>query len=155
VNTGTDESPPAAPAQPRNAVWILLGGLVVFTVCVLWMLYHFVLGPGLMTNVVRQRQAEAHSEILALHTALEGWSARNQGRYPPALAAVVMPDEQGRTLLAGALELPKDPWGNEYVYARPTPGQQRPALCSLGRDGKPGGAGEDADVDREGVVGAR
>jgi general secretion pathway protein G len=151
----TDGSPPAATGEPRSAVWLLLGGLLVFTVFVLWMLYHFVLGPGLMSNVVRQRQAQAQSQILALHTALEGWSARNQGRYPPSLDAVVMPDEQGRTLLGGALALPKDPWGNEYVYARPTPGQQRPALRSLGRDGKPGGAGEDADIEREGVVGAR
>ena len=142
-------------AERKTGVWILLGGLLAFTVFVLWMLYHFVLGPGLMTNVVRQRQAQAHTQILALHTALEGWSARNQGRYPPSLDAVVMPDEQGRTLLGGALALPKDPWGHEYVYARPTPGQQRPSLCSLGRDGKPGGAGEDADIDREGVAGAR
>jgi general secretion pathway protein G len=151
-NTAAGESPVA---ERPTGVWILLGALVAFAGTILWLLYHFVLGPGLMGNVVRQRQAAAHSEILVLHTALEGWSARNQGRYPEFLAAIVEPDEQGGTLLGGELALPQDPWGRAYVYSRPTPGQLRPNLRSLGRDGLPGGAGEDADVDREGVVGAR
>ena len=135
----------------RRTLGILLGGLALFAALVVWMLYHFVLGPGLMGNVVKQRRAEAHSEILHLAAALEAYSARNLGKYPPSLAALVAPDAQGHTLLGDRLELPRDPWGHEYHYAAPTPGELRPTLVSYGRDGLPDGIGEDADVDREGV----
>lgn len=147
-----NDSPPATAAEPRTAVWLLLGGLALFAAFVVYVLYTFVLGPGLMKNASLRKRAEAQSEILVLHTALEGWSARNQGNYPASLEALVQPDAQGHTLLGDALELPKDPWGHAYVYARPTPGQLRPMLRSLGRDGLPGGTGEDADIEREGLV---
>jgi len=107
----------------RSAVWILLGGLVGFAALVLWSLYHFVLGPGLMSNVVRQRQA-AHL-----------------GEYPRSLEA-----------LGGTAAREPDPWGHPWSYAPPGRGELRPTLRSLGRDGLPGGTGEDADVDREGVL---
>ena len=142
----------AEEAQPRTGVWVLLGGLAGFAALVLWSLYHFVLGPGLMSNVVRQRQAAAQTQILDLSKALEAWSARHQGDYPSTLASLLQPDAQGRTLLGEARELPKDPWGREFVYAPPVRGELRPRLCSLGRDGVAGGTGEDADVDREGVT---
>jgi general secretion pathway protein G len=41
--------------------------------------------------------------------------------------------------------VPSDPWGRPYVYR--TPGEKGEfALLSYGRDGKPGGSGEDADI---------
>jgi general secretion pathway protein G len=43
--------------------------------------------------------------------------------------------------------LPVDPWGRSYVYH--SPGDNNPDtydLLSLGRDGTPGGTGEDADI---------
>ncbi|HEX7061468.1 MAG TPA: type II secretion system major pseudopilin GspG [Woeseiaceae bacterium] len=41
--------------------------------------------------------------------------------------------------------LPKDPWGNEYVYVNP--GNHGPFdVYTLGRDGRPGGEGLDADL---------
>lgn len=136
----------------KTGPWILLGALIAFTALVLWVLYHFVLGPGLMSNVVRRRQATAQTQILELQRELEGWSARNTGRYPVALVELLRPDAHGQPGLGGALELPKDPWSHEYTYAPPRPGQLRPDVRSLGRDGLPGGAGEDADIDREGLV---
>ena len=41
-------------------------------------------------------------------------------------------------------QLPVDPWGNPYVYAAPAPGGF--ALKSLGKDGREGGEGLDADL---------
>jgi len=128
-------------SPPRTGVWILLGGLAGFAALVVGSLYHFVLGPGLMDNVVRQRQAAAQTQILDLSKALEGWSAVHQGSYPPSLEA----------LQAGASP-PIDPWGRPLEYAPPARGELRPELRSLGRDGLVGGTGEDADIDREGVV---
>jgi len=41
--------------------------------------------------------------------------------------------------------VPADPWGHPYVYR--VPGARGDYdLYSLGRDGKPGGSGEDADI---------
>jgi general secretion pathway protein G len=41
--------------------------------------------------------------------------------------------------------VPADPWGRPYVYR--VPGEKAEfQLVSLGRDGKPGGSGEDADI---------
>jgi general secretion pathway protein G len=41
-------------------------------------------------------------------------------------------------------QVPVDPWGNPYVYVAPAPGGFE--LKSLGKDGKPGGEGLDADL---------
>ena len=41
--------------------------------------------------------------------------------------------------------IPADPWGNAYVYRQPG-AKNEFDLLSYGRDGKPGGAGEDADL---------
>jgi len=148
----TSAALPATPAPSRKGVFVLLGALVAFATFVVFALYHFVLGPGLMKNATLRKRADAQTQILVLHTALEGWSSHNQGRYPDSLEALVQPDAQGHTLLGDALVLPKDPWGHDYVYAVPQPGELRPMLRSLGHDGLPGGEGEDADVEREGLV---
>jgi general secretion pathway protein G len=43
--------------------------------------------------------------------------------------------------------VPPDPWGHPYQYRVLTGEQANPfELFSLGRDGKPGGSGEDADI---------
>jgi general secretion pathway protein G len=42
--------------------------------------------------------------------------------------------------------LPKDPWGNPYVYASPGADGREYEIMSFGRDGKPGGEGPDADI---------
>jgi general secretion pathway protein G len=41
-------------------------------------------------------------------------------------------------------EMPADAWGHPYVYQAPVPGGY--SLMSLGKDGKPGGEGLDADL---------
>ena len=41
--------------------------------------------------------------------------------------------------------LPKDPWGNDYLYLSPGNNGEID-VYTLGRDGRPGGEGEDADI---------
>ncbi len=43
-------------------------------------------------------------------------------------------------------ELPKDPWGNDYVYKYPGEHGDEPDIICYGRDGHPGGEGLDADI---------
>ena len=42
-------------------------------------------------------------------------------------------------------KLPKDPWGNDYVYVFPTNNGSY-QIISLGADGQPGGEGESKDI---------
>ena len=43
-------------------------------------------------------------------------------------------------------KVPKDPWGNEYVYLSPG-GHDDYDLESFGKDGQDGGTGNDADIE--------
>jgi general secretion pathway protein G len=44
-------------------------------------------------------------------------------------------------------QIPKDPWGNDYVYVSRGPLGADYIIQSYGRDGKPGGMDDDADID--------
>jgi len=47
-------------------------------------------------------------------------------------------------------EMPKDPWGNDFVYQIPERDSANrelsPKVLSLGADNEPGGTGNDADI---------
>ncbi|HOE67795.1 MAG TPA: type II secretion system major pseudopilin GspG [Candidatus Hydrogenedentes bacterium] len=43
--------------------------------------------------------------------------------------------------------VPKDPWGNPYVYTSPGARDKDFEIVSYGRDGQPGGTGYDADIE--------
>ena len=43
-------------------------------------------------------------------------------------------------------DIPLDPWGRPYVYRYSIEQGDTPEIVSLGRDGKPGGDGDDADI---------
>ncbi len=45
-----------------------------------------------------------------------------------------------------SVELPKDPWGNEYIYRSPGEESRPFEIISLGADGKEGGEGVDKDI---------
>ncbi|HOK56950.1 MAG TPA: type II secretion system major pseudopilin GspG [bacterium] len=42
--------------------------------------------------------------------------------------------------------IPKDPWGNDYIYLSPGRNGEDYEIISYGRDGKEGGEGPDADI---------
>ena len=88
----------------------------------------------------------ATADVIALHQALVQFAVNNAGQYPDSLEILVTPDSNGATYL-GRTELPVDPWGRAYLYERPTKDRPEPRVYTLGRDGAPGGEGEDEDVD--------
>jgi general secretion pathway protein G len=45
-----------------------------------------------------------------------------------------------------AFDIPKDPWGRDYVYRYPGEHGDEPDIISYGRDGQPGGEGPDSDI---------
>ena len=86
----------------------------------------------------------ARSEILMIDDAVISYSRFTGGKYPSTLLSLVTPDADGITFLP-LDEVPRDPWGNEYVYT--SPAEDRPhEILSLGADGRPGGEGAAADI---------
>ena len=97
----------------------------------------------------------AKLQIQGIETALKMYKLDN-GVYPSTeqgLDALISPPEIGQLpkkwRKGGYLEkgVPKDPWGNEYVYL--SPGIQNPNdfdLFSYGADGQPGGEEVNKDI---------
>jgi general secretion pathway protein G len=90
----------------------------------------------------------ARLQIANLSTALDAM-ALDAGRYPSSqegLDALLNPPS-GMPMWDGPYfkKMPRDPWGNEYVYRGPDGGGDYQIL-SYGADGRPGGDGDNADI---------
>jgi general secretion pathway protein G len=107
-------------------------------------------GPRVLSYLSSARSDTAKLQIENLSQALELYKLDN-GNYPSTAqgltALVTAPSgvSSWRGPYLTKPELPKDPWGRDYVYR--SPGQQGPFdLGSLGSDGTPGGQDDAADV---------
>ncbi len=105
--------------------------------------------PKFFGKLGMSRQKTAKAQIELLGSALDEFRLDN-GRYPTTEEGLEalrtkpgdLPNWAGPYL---PKPVPKDPWGRPYVYK--SPGEHGPYdLYSLGRDGQPGGEGEDADI---------
>lgn len=90
------------------------------------------------------------ADIVSIESALENYAINNSMRYPDSLVPLITPDVNGATYLRRK-EMLVDPWDRAYVYDPPELGRPNPRIYTLGRDGLPGGIGEDADVDNESI----
>lgn len=133
----------------RSAGFTLLELLVVLLI--LGVLAGYV-GPRYFDQLGRSNAKAARAQIDALEKALDHYRL-DAGRYPTAeqglVALVERPKDEPRW--AGPYlkkAVPKDPWGNPYVY-RSVGGAREVEIVSLGADGRPGGDGESADVRTE------
>ena len=90
----------------------------------------------------------ARAEMAGLEKAIEHFHV-DQGRLPFVLQdLVIRPDyakewPEGGYLREGVI--PRDPWGNEYVYRVPGIGRDVD-LISRGADGLEGGDGDNSDI---------
>lgn len=110
--------------------------------------------PNVFQHVGASKETAAKTQIEMLGAALDAYRLDN-GAYPSttqgldALRVIPGGDPQPRNWRGPYLRklVPMDPWDHGYIYASPgvvnTHGFD---LQSYGRDGQPGGAGEDADV---------
>jgi general secretion pathway protein G len=106
-------------------------------------------GPRYFAQIGKAEVKAALAQIDALQKALDQYRL-DVGRYPSTeqgLAALVA-KPSGASKWAGPYlrkEVPLDPWGKPYIYRNP--GEHGDFdLLSYGRDGRPGGQGEDADI---------
>jgi general secretion pathway protein G len=110
--------------------------------------------PKLMGRPEEAKQVRAKMDIAALETALKLYKL-DSGVYPgteQGLQALVQRPEAGvipkKWRQGGYLEkgkVPKDPWGNDYVYLSPGLKGDFDIIC-YGADGVPGGENENKDI---------
>jgi general secretion pathway protein G len=142
----------AAPAMRRaRPAFTLIEILVVLAIIAT---LAALVGPSVFRNVGDSRTQAAKSQLELFGLALEQYRLDNHV-YPTteqglaALRTMPVTGEPPRNWRGPYLRrvVPDDPWGRPYVYA--APGRENPEtydLYSLGRDGRAGGEGEDADV---------
>lgn len=105
--------------------------------------------PRYFSQVGKSEVKVAQAQIQALEKALAQYRLDN-GRYPSTdeglVALMARPANASRwegPYLSKAV--PPDPWGRAYVYR--SPGERSEIdLYSFGKDGAPGGNGENADI---------
>lgn len=106
-------------------------------------------GPQIMKRFSGAQAGTAQVQIADLEKAVDMFRL-DVGRYPNANEGLRALSERpagaaswNGPYLKGAL--PKDPWGNDYVYAYPAQ-NGGVLITSYGADGVPGGEGENADI---------
>lgn len=105
--------------------------------------------PNVLDRADDARISAARTDVNNLMQALRLYRLDNQ-RYPTAeqglQALVQRPAQDAAPNWRPYLDkLPRDPWGQPYVYLNPgTHGEVD--VLSYGADGKPGGEGKNADV---------
>ncbi|MFH2069200.1 MAG: type II secretion system major pseudopilin GspG [Candidatus Omnitrophota bacterium] len=108
--------------------------------------------PRFFGRVDDARVTTARVQIQNLETALRLFYL-DTGFYPTTeqglKALVEKPGNTRNWREGGYMEkgvIPKDPWGNDYDYRAPGEAGREYEILSLGRDGKEGGSGIDADI---------
>ena len=129
----------------RHGGFTLLELLVVLVILGLLVGY---VAPRYFAQVGKSEVKVARAQIRALEDALDQYRL-DVGRYPATQTGLAaLNEEAGESRWQGPYlkkAVPNDPWGHPYQYA--APGQHGEYdLWSTGRDGQPGGAGEDADI---------
>lgn len=107
--------------------------------------------PNVIGRPDEARVTVANTDIRTISAALKMYRLDN-GDYPTTAQGLkalaekpTVPPVPANWSGEGYLgEVPLDPWGNPYSYAATGGGF---TLMSLGKDGKPGGEGLDADLD--------
>lgn len=128
--------------------------LEVMVVIVVIGLLAALVGPQIFGRVSEAKTTAANTQIELLGTALDNYRLDN-GFYPTTAQGLEALREKPTQAPAPTnwrgpylrKPVPLDPWKRPYVYRSPPQGGGAGyELESLGRDGAPGGTGEDADL---------
>ena len=134
------------PRPARLRGFTLLELLVVMVIIGLLAGY---VGPKFFGQIGKSEVKAARAQIDALQKSLDQYRL-DVGHYPSTDQglAVLVAKPADEPKWAGpylSKSVPKDPWGNDYQYR--SPGEHGEYdLLSFGKDGRPGGEGEDADL---------
>jgi general secretion pathway protein G len=125
----------------------LIEMLVVVTIIAL---FAALVLPRMWGTTKRAKQTAARTQINGFMTAL-GTYKLDTGTFPTTEMGLKALREkpEGVNNWEGPYlgkDVPKDPWGNEYVYKFPGDHGDEPDIISYGADGQPGGEDENADI---------
>lgn len=143
-------------AHPR----VSRGGFTLLEIIVVIIVLALLAGlvaPQIFGRLTEARGTTARTQIELLGTALDNYRLDN-GAYPTTEQGLqALREKPARAPVPGNWRgpyirkaVPNDPWGRPYLYR--FPGERNATsydLRTLGRDGQPGGAGEDADIGGE------
>lgn len=138
----------ATPIDNKQLGFTLLELLVVVVIIGLLAAY---VGPRYFSQLGKSEVTVALAQIDALEKALDTFRL-DVGRYPTTdegLGALMQPPTALARWNGPYLKkaVPADPWGRPFAYR--SPGTNRDfEILSYGRDGQPGGSGDDADLIR-------
>ncbi|GKW54114.1 type II secretion system protein GspG [Pseudoalteromonas sp. NCCP-2140] len=107
-----------------------------------------IVAPRMFSKVDSAREGTAKAQMQVLATALDSYRL-DIGYYPEDLNELLNSDKNMWDGPYFPQKIPLDPWGNAYFYSPKSEenNSEMFVLKSYGRDGKPGGEGEDADVE--------
>lgn len=106
-------------------------------------------GPSLYKRISPAKQTVTRDQIQNFMVALDNYFI-DTGDYPSAQQGLAVLRDNSRDIKGWdgpylQKEIPKDPWGNDYVYR--VPGRNGAyEIISFGKDGVQGGEGEDQDI---------
>ena len=133
---------------PRSAFTILEA---VFLMSLIVLVYVIVL-VNIQGRQESAKVLQARKQISEFAKAMELFRKEN-GFYPTTaegLDALVQRPERSKYWPEGGFikggQIPRDPWGNLYVYRSPGEQSKNFEILSNGADGKPGGKGFDRDI---------
>ena len=130
--------------RPRKARGFTLAELMV--VIVILGLLATVVAPNVFQYLTKGKWTRVKADIKAIDDAVQSFGVMNMGKYPQSIEDLVTEDEYGNSYLKQS-SVPKDPWGNEYMYDPPLSSGGKHRIYTYGADGIPGGEGDDKDYD--------
>jgi len=125
----------------------LIEMLVVMTIIAL---FAALVVPNMLHHGDQARITKAHADISSFMTALAAYKL-DTGLFPTTEQGLRALREKPADLAQWAgpyiqQDVPKDPWGHDYVYKYPGEHGDNPDILCLGADGQPGGDGINADI---------
>jgi len=134
-------------ARRSQAGFTLLELLVVIVIIGLLAAY---VGPKYFAQLGKSEVTIAKAQIESLEKSLDTYRL-DVGRYPTTeegLGALMAAPATATAKWNGPYlkkAIPPDPWGHAYIYRAPG-SKAEYEIVSTGKDGQPGGTGEDADI---------